>query len=55
MLVDGGEPGAWLAAIEACRALDRRAVAAHAARQFDTERIVDTVLGALDAARREPR
>ncbi|MGA2035103.1 MAG: hypothetical protein ABSG68_22880, partial [Thermoguttaceae bacterium] len=38
----------WLGeAVRACQRLDRRAVAAVAARQFDTQRIVDTILAAL--------
>jgi len=45
-------PAHWLEAVDRCFTLDRRDVAARADAQFDTHRIVDTVLGALDAARR---
>jgi glycosyltransferase involved in cell wall biosynthesis len=43
---------AWIEAIDACLELDRREVAALAEVQFDTECIVDTILDALDLARR---
>jgi hypothetical protein len=44
-------PAAWLDAAARCHAIDRQAVAAWAARRFDPERIADTVLAALEAAR----
>ena len=52
-LLDRPTPAEWIGAVEQCHALDRRDVGAAAAVQFDTERIVDVVLAALDAARRE--
>jgi hypothetical protein len=45
-------PGAWLDAAHRCHAIDRQGVAAWAATRFDPERIADTVLAALEAARK---
>ena len=47
VLLDRFDPPACLAAIAQCHALDRRSVAAAAAEQFNTERIVSTILTAL--------
>ncbi len=47
MLLDDFEPGRVIDAVEDCLELDREQVAATAREQFDPERIVDTVLGAL--------
>ncbi len=52
LLLDRADVHACVEAIEDCLELDRQSVAALAARQFDTRRIVDTVLNALRKARR---
>jgi hypothetical protein len=50
VLLNRFDPPACLAAIAQCHALDRRSVAAAAAEQFNTERIVDTIVLALREA-----
>jgi len=50
--VEPSTPPRWIEAIERCHGLDRHEVAGRAAVQFDGARIVDTVLAALDRARR---
>ena len=47
MLLDALGPAACCQAVAACHALDRRQVAERAAEQFDTQRIVETIVGAL--------
>jgi hypothetical protein len=47
VLLDRFFPAATLSAVARCRRIDRQAVAKLAAGQFDTARIVDTVIGAL--------
>jgi hypothetical protein len=55
ILVDRFHAEACRAAIPACHQLDRHAVAALAAQQFDTTRIVDIVLAALHCTATDPR
>jgi len=50
VLLDRLEAPTCIEAVSRCHGLDRGFVAAEAARQFDTDRIVDTVLSALAAA-----
>jgi len=50
ILLDRFRPKLCLEAVARCHQLDRHAVAALAARQFDTQRIVETVLGAISTA-----
>jgi hypothetical protein len=50
ILLGGFRPQACLDAVAACHRLDRHTVAAAANHQFDTTRIVDTVLAALRTA-----
>jgi len=52
ILVEQFSPAGCAEAIQRCLALDRAAVAALAAEQFDADRIVDTVIASLEAARR---
>jgi hypothetical protein len=52
VVLSGRNPTEWIAAVKRCHGLDRPHVAATAAAMFDTRRIVDTVLAALDEARR---
>lgn len=54
VLLEHATVGAWLEGVQRCHGLDRQEVAALAAAKFDTERIVDTIETALDAARRGP-
>jgi hypothetical protein len=53
LLLDRWDRGLVMGAIRECLELPRDGVAAIAAEQFDTERIVATVLEALDRARRQ--
>ncbi len=52
--IDRWETGACLDALNICLQLDRAEVADIAAGQFDTQRIVNTILDALDQARQTP-
>jgi len=52
MLVRSLRAEEWCEAVEVCRALGRHQVSAWARRQFDSVRIADSVLAALDQARR---
>ncbi len=54
ILLDRLDVGACVEAIENCLEFDRRSVAALAAEQFHTGRIADTVLAALEDARKAP-
>ncbi len=47
-------PHSCVDAVQQCLNWDHPTVASHASVQFDTHRIVDTILLALDAARRRP-
>jgi hypothetical protein len=51
VLLERFEPRACVEAVAACHRLDRQSVAATAAEQFDTERIVETVIGSLYSSR----
>ena len=51
IFLDRLDATACIEAVEDCHELDRPGVAALAAEQFDTDRIVDTVLASLDRAR----
>ncbi|MGQ9592018.1 MAG: glycosyltransferase [Planctomycetota bacterium] len=53
LLLRHADVRACVDAVEDCLEWDRHKVAALAAWQFDTRRIVDTVLGALESARRQ--
>ena len=54
ILLERFRPEACLDAVAKCHQLDRHTVAAEANRQFDTTRIVDTVIEALDGVRGDP-
>lgn len=53
ILLDGFRPEACLDAVASCHQLDRQAVAALAARQFDSTWIIHMIVKSLDSARRE--
>ncbi|NUQ66152.1 MAG: glycosyltransferase [Pirellulales bacterium] len=53
ILLDRSETDAWIEAVENCLELDRAGVAALALEQFDTKRIVDVILTALDRSRND--
>lgn len=52
ILVDRLQTCDWVSAVEDCLEFDRREVALLAAEQFDTRRIVATVIGALEEVRK---
>jgi hypothetical protein len=45
----------FIEAIEQAQALDRHSVREHAAEQFDTDRIVGSIITAVDMARLVPK